>query len=123
MRLSSVTGSAWSSTRRLWYIRGDRHTLGEQRQPLTPELGVHARLGGDRPAPGPFGPRAEARLRDVIGEIVRPRARRRLPPSGPRCCGECPGYLYDAWLLGSWGSPPRLPMILSEVFTSPKDAA
>ena len=28
----------------------DRHTLGEQRQPLTPELGVHARLGGDRPA-------------------------------------------------------------------------
>src|SRR2546422_11304880 len=50
MRLSSVTGSAWSSTRRLWYIRGDRHTLGEQRQPLTPELGVHARLGGDRPA-------------------------------------------------------------------------
>src|SRR2546426_10216573 len=28
----------------------DRHTLGEQRQPLTPELGVYARRGGDRPA-------------------------------------------------------------------------
>jgi hypothetical protein len=44
-----------------------------------------------------------------------------LTLSGPRRCGEHLEYLNHAWLLDSWGSPPRLPMMLSEVFTRTKD--